>query len=68
MRSRRVRNNVDRTVREQVVGPNLHDAWRCASAGGEDGGEVQVVRDHYETVLVCPRKDVGVWRGSFTDS
>src|SRR5689334_22854181 len=68
MRSQRVRNNVDGPVGEQVVGTNLDHAWRCASAGGEDRGEVQVVRDHDETVLVCPRKDVGVWRGCFTDS
>jgi hypothetical protein len=62
MGSQRVGNNVDDIVGEQVLGTNLHDAWRCGSAGGQDCREVQVVRDYHEPVLMCPRKDFGVWR------
>jgi hypothetical protein len=63
-----VNDGADDLVSEKVLSSDLDDARRRPSVRGEDCGEVEVVRDDDEAVLVRPRQDLGVWRGRSPDS
>ena len=62
-----VNDGADDIVSEKVLSSDLHDTRRSSSAGREDCGEVEVVRDDDELVLLRLRQDLGVSRCRRTD-
>ena len=61
-----VRRCATTLIREQVLSADLHDARPGDGARREYCGEVEIVRDEDEVVLVRPRQDLVVGRGRST--
>src|SRR6266545_2897997 len=59
-------DDAHRSIGEQVLSSDLHDAWRGSSASSEDCREVEIVGNEDEIVPMRVRQDLGVGGGRST--